>query len=183
MRISKVLLICLCCLIAAPAVWGQAATVAPKPGILGYLDPQTGAFRPLPQAVDDSAELPALTTVTGTINVTLTITLKSTGITTVTCSIDTSVSESSTSGLRSYAESNSVAGTGSGTTRTCSLSIPYSWSLSTPTSDTMSTFYSVGGAATATGGLPTRGSSLIYLDTRKVPASGTTTSLTAAVTL
>jgi hypothetical protein len=50
MRITKLLLICMCCLIVSPAVWGQTANSSAKPGILGYLDPNTGAFRPVPAA-------------------------------------------------------------------------------------------------------------------------------------
>jgi hypothetical protein len=46
----------------------------------------------------------------------------------------------------------------------------------------MTTSYSVVGT-TGTTGLPTRSSSHFPLDTRKVPASGAITSLTAAVTL
>jgi hypothetical protein len=182
MKITKLLLICICCVMAVPAVWGQAAASAAKPGILGYLDPATGAFRPVPPVVDDSAEVPALTTFGGTITVTLTITVKTTGLTTFTCTAATSVLDQLTSAPRSYSETDAVAATGTGTTRTCKLSIPYSWALGTQASDMMSTTYYVLGSATA----PTvnqRTSGLSPLDARKVPASGTITALTAAVTL
>jgi hypothetical protein len=177
MRITKLLLICMCCVMVAPAVWGQTANPA-KPGILGFLDPHTGAFRPVPSAGAEGPE--ALTTFTGTINVTLTVTLKTTAITNVTCSEEVSVIDG-TSSPRFFAESNSVAATGTGNTRTCTLSIPYSWALATQPNDMMSTSYVVAG--TKGTGLPTRSSTLSPLDTRSVPANGTTTSLTAAVTL
>jgi hypothetical protein len=184
MRTSKILLICLCCLIAAPAVMGQAASSAAKPGILGYLDPQTGAFRPVPQVLDDSLEFPSLTTFTGTINLTITVTLKTTTITNVTCVATVLVEDAITTGSpRIIEESNDVTGTGSGSTRTCKLSIPYSWSLATQSSDSMNTDYSVFGSASATNALPSRTSLLSPVDSRKVPSSGTTTTLTAAVTL
>ena len=184
MRFTKLLLICVCCLLAASAAWGQAADNLAKPGILGYFDPQTGAFRPLPQAVPDDADLPpAATTFTGTINVTITVTLKTTTITNVTCQIGTSTVDAITSGAAvSYNESDSVTATGSGATRTCKLSIPYSWVLSTQPADTMSTTYIVLGGATTVGS-PTRTAGRGPLDTRKVPANGATTTLTAAVTL
>jgi hypothetical protein len=178
MRTSKVLLICLCCLIGAPAVWGQAANPQANHGILGYLDPQTGAFRMLP-AVDNSVEPPALTTFTGTINLTITVTVKTTGITNVICTMGVSVADSSFA--RSFIESDTVAATGTGTTRTCKLSIPYSWALATQSTDTMTTDYAVTGAASTTGTTPPiRSTSLSSYDTRKVPASGAITTLTAA---
>jgi hypothetical protein len=181
MKPYKLLLICMCCVMVAPAVWGQTANGPAKPGILGYLDPHTGAFRPVPSAAEEDSELPAATTFTGTITVTLTITLKTTGLTNITCSEEVSVIDAITTSPRFYIESNSVAATGTGTTRTCKLSIPYSWSLTTQATDNMTTTYSVVGVTGTT--LPQRSSSLSPLDTRKVPANGTITALTAAVTL
>jgi hypothetical protein len=181
MRVTKLLLVCMCCVVVMPAVWGQTAKAPVQPGILGYLDPHTGAFRPVPSAAQEDGDVPATTTFTGTITVTLTITLKTTGLTNITCTEGVSVLDSITS-PRIFSESNSVLATGTGTTRTCKLSIPYSWGLTTQSSDNMTTTYSVVGT-TGTTGLPERSSSLSPLDTRKVPSSGTTTALTAAVTL
>jgi hypothetical protein len=178
MRMKKLLLICVCCLIAAPAVWGQAANSPTKRGILGFLDPHTGAFRPVPPAAEEDTEAAAATTFTGTITATITITLKSTGLTSVTCTAETSVLDGTTSPVI-YSESDTVAATGSGSTRTCKLSIPYAWSLTTQPSDSMTTSYIVLGTGTS----GERSSSRSPLDTRKVPANGATTSLTAAVTL
>jgi hypothetical protein len=182
MRITKLLLICLCCVMVAPAVWGQAGNGRAQSGILGYLDPHTGAFRPVPSAAQEDADVPAITTFTGTVTVTLTITLKTTGLTNITCTEELSVLDAITTSVRIFTESNSVLATGTGTTRTCKLSIPYSWGLTTQSSDNMTTTYSVVGT-TGTTLLPERTSSLSPLDTRKVPASGATTALTAAVTL
>ena len=179
MRITKLLLICLCCVMVAPVVWGQTENGPAKPGILGYLDPHTGAFRPVPSGAEESPD--ALTTFTGTITVTLTITLKTAGLTNITCSEEVSVLDAAATSPRFYAESNSVAATGTGTTRTCKLSIPYAWALATQASDNMSTSYVVFGSTST--GPPTRSSTLSPLDTRKVPANGATTALTANVTL
>jgi hypothetical protein len=176
MRISKLLLICLCCLLAVPALWGQAANSQAHQGVLGYLDPQTGAFRPIAPPAEDTVEPPATSTFTGTITVTITVTIKTAGITSVNCSIGTSVQD--TGALHFYSESASVAGTGS-PTKKCVATINYAWLLTTGNSDVMSTIYSVIG--TGTGG--TRSSTLSTLDSRKVPSTGTTTSLTASVTL
>ena len=176
---KKLLLICMCCVMVAPVVWGQTENGPAKPGILGYLDPHTGAFRPVPSGAEESPD--ALTTFTGTITVTLTITLKTTGLTNITCSEEVSVLDAAATSPRFYAESNSVAATGTGTTRTCKLSIPYAWALATQASDNMSTSYVVFGSTST--GPPTRSSTLSPLDTRKVPANGATTALTANVTL
>ena len=180
MRITKVLLICLCCVMVVPAVLAQTASTPSRPGILGYFDPQTGAFRPVPAPATDGADTPAATTFTGTVNVTLTITLKTAGLTNVSCSQSTSVVDGTTAPVF-YSESNSVAATGSGTTRTCKLSIPYAWSLNSQASDNMTTSYSVVGTATTV--LTQRSSTMSPLDTRKVPANGSIVNLTANVTL
>ena len=185
MRISKLLLVCVCCVIAVPAALGQTAKSQAHQGILGYLDPHTGAFRPVAPAVQDNAELAApVAPTTGTVTLTITVTLKTTGITKVTCNMITSVEDAITTSPKSIIEEDTVNATGSGSTRTCTLSIPYSWPLATAGSDTMSTDYTVtGSSGTTTTTLPIRSSSLSPVDTRKVPSSGTPTSLTAAATL
>src|SRR5437899_10531696 len=53
MKITKLFLVCTCCVLAAPIAWSQATNEPAKPGILGYLDPQTGAFRPAHPPVQD----------------------------------------------------------------------------------------------------------------------------------
>ena len=181
MRITKLWLICICCVMVATAVWGQAANAPAKPGILGYLDPHTGAFRPVPSAAEEDPNALPPATFGGTITLTITITLKTAGLTNITCEDDVSVFDGTTS-PRSFGETDTVAATGTGSTRTCKLSIPYSWGLTTQSTDTMSTSYFVTGS-TGTTGLPSRTSSLSPLDTRKVPANGTITALTASVTL
>lgn len=181
MRITKLWLICMCCVMVATAVWGQAAAAPAKPGILGYLDPHTGAFRPVPPAAEEDPDAVPPATFGGTVNLTITITLKTTGLTNIFCVEGVSVVDGTTS-PRVFDESNTVAATGTGSTRTCKLSIPYSWGLTTQSTDNMSTTYSVSGS-TGTSGLPQRTSTLSPLDTRKVPSNGTTTTLTASVTL
>src|ERR1700682_3173184 len=112
MRITKLLLFCICFVMIASASWGQTANRPGKPGILGYFDPQTGTFRPVPSAAEGDSDLAAATTFTGTITLTLTITLKTTGLTNITCSEDVSVTDGTTS-PSFFTESNSVTATGS----------------------------------------------------------------------
>jgi hypothetical protein len=181
MKITKLLSICVCCVLVAPAIWGQAANGPSKPEILGYLDPHTGAFRPVPQASEDIVDA-TFTTFTGTITVTLTITVKSTGLTSFSCTADVGVLDQISSTPRDYTESGTAAATGTGTTRTCKVTIPYAWALGTQASDTMTTSYTVF-ATGGTGSAAQRISGLSPLDSRKVPANGATTALTANVTI
>jgi hypothetical protein len=184
MRITKLLLICVCCIMVAPAVWGQAANSVARPGILGYLDPKTGAFRPVPLVTDEIADPATFTTFNGTITVTLTITVKSTSLTVFTCSAEVSNEDNISVSPRGYSESATATATGTGTTRTCKMTIPYSWSLATHATDTMTTSYIVFGSGTSTTGADTqRTTGLSPLDTRLIPANGAATSLNANVTL
>jgi hypothetical protein len=186
MKITKLLVTCICCLTIVSAVWGQSANSQSKSGILGYLDPHTGAFRPIAPPAEDSAavEPPAPVTFTGTITVTITVTLKTAGLTTVVCSADASVDDAfTTTTPRAFIEQDTVLATGTGSTRTCKLSIPYSWGLATQSADSMTTDYTVTASGSTTTTPPLRSSSLSPLDTRKVPANGATTALTASVTL
>lgn len=181
MKVKRLMLMCVCCLVlAVPATWGQAANSQAAPGVLGYLDPHTGAFRALPAPIEEDSSVAAATTFGGTINLTITVTVKTVGLTTVTCSMNTTVLDGLTVPTV-FTESDTVAATGTGATRTCKLSIPYSWSLTAQATDMMSTGYTVIG--TTSTGLPQRTSSRSPLDSRKVPASGAITALTAAVTL
>jgi hypothetical protein len=85
--------------------------------------------------------------------------LKTTALTNITCTQEVSVLDAITSGAHVFGETNSVAATGTGTTRTCTLSIPYSWSLTTQSSDNVTTSYAVFGTKGTTG-LPQRTSTL-----------------------
>ena len=184
MKITHLLLICMCCVMVAPAAWGQAANNAVKPGILGYLDPKTGAFRPVPSSIDEIADPASFTTFGGTITLTLTITVKSTALTVFSCTAEVSVEDNITASPRGYSESATATATGTGTTRTCKMTIPYAWALATHASDMMTTSYIVFGSGASTTGADTqRTSGLSPLDTRLVPANGATTALTAAVTI
>src|SRR5579859_7668017 len=151
MRITKLLLFCICCLaIAVPAAWGQAANSQATTGILGFLDPNTGAFRPVPAQVEEDASLTPAAVFGGTVTVTITITVKTAALTNFTCSANISVLDGTTSPII-FTESNTVAATGTGSTRTCKLSIPYAWSLTTQATDRMTTGYTVVGTTGTTG--------------------------------
>lgn len=182
MKMTKLLLICLCCLLVVPTAWAQTANSQAKSGILGYLDPHTGAFRPIPAPIDDSADsFATVTTFGGTITVTFTITLKTTTLTSIICTVDVSTTDAATTAPRFFAETVTGPATGSGTSRSCKLTLPYAWGLTTQASDSMTISYGVAG--TGAGAVTQRSSGLTPLATMKVPANGATTALTAAVTL
>ena len=127
--------------------------------------------------------MPTSTVFTGTVTITITVTLKTTAITTVTCTGSVLTEDGATTASPTiYEESDTVTATGSGTTRTCKVSVPYSWSLSSQSSDTMSISYTVLGTEGTTQALE-RTTNRSPLATDKVPANGATTALTAAVTL
>ncbi len=168
-------------------LWGQGQSKsAVTRGIRGYLDPQTGVFhatpRPEPQ---DAAEPAAVTTVAGRIVVNFTITVDSTiaATTKIGCALEADVDDA-TAGFISESAGTAVA-RGTGTTVTCTTTIPYSWKLGSMSTDTISLSYTVSSPvaiATAAAEYPIRESSQT-IGTIKVPVSGTTTTEAVAVTI
>jgi hypothetical protein len=140
-RISNFLLVCVCFAGLAQPAWSQIANKEPGKGIPGFLDPKTGAFTPSVQNPIDSEALAAAAT-TGKFVFNFTITVNSVipknGV--VTCDANTDVFESSQS-IQEHAFS--FATLVSGSTWKCSVTIPYSWTLSTPASDMVSLSYSL----------------------------------------
>lgn len=174
----------------APLSYGQFAPHQPSHRILGYYNPATGAFEPLRPAEDVDA---AGTATTGTLVYKLTITVKSTlpknGV--VGCTGEASVSDSSGN---SYSEHGSgVAKLVSGTTYSCTVTLPFSWLLSSASSDKISRSYTAninyGYQLTATNGADTAVEPISARESDQsipsitVPASGATTTEDISVTL
>jgi hypothetical protein len=185
MRIGKVGLVCVGLVALTQAGWSQKTDEVTKPGILGYLDPKTGAFKPLVQRPVEDEEAAALAPITGTFVFNFTVSIKSTnlGSDTIACTANASTNEFA-NGFNAE-ESASVKATVSGSKATCKVTIPYSWPLKTPINDTVSLQYSVEavGAGTATVlGLPNRLSSQ-SLPSIKVPLNGATTTETINSTI
>jgi hypothetical protein len=106
------------------SVAGQE-TGAPRRLVLGYQDAQTGQFHPLNRVVPEATVAP----ITGTITVTLHITLK-TAVASgdkVLCTAALAATYVSAAGVVGYNESASSIATVSGSTATCTISIPHSW--------------------------------------------------------
>jgi hypothetical protein len=183
MRLAKLVLVSASILIFGRSGWTQDANKVGKStsdhGILGYLDPKTGTFKPKAQ-LGEQPDV-TFTTVTGEFVFSFTITIKSTlpTGTVLTCGGSATVFEESSD--VQHAETASVTATRSGSTATCTVTIPYSWALASASSDTVSLEYEVA-ASGGTSGLVARTSnhSLVPI---KVPASGATTTETVAVTI
>lgn len=148
---------------------------------LGYYDPATGAFEPLRPDMDaDTAPLVAATT--GTLVFKFTITVDSTvpnhGV--VGCSADASVSD--TSGFFADEHGSAIATHTSGKTYSCTVTMPYSWTLASASTDKITLAVSAdliyGYEATATNGTGTVVQPVTQrvtdqsLGTIKVPTSG-----------
>jgi hypothetical protein len=182
----------------APSAFGQFAKTQspfrPPQRELGYYDRATGAFTPLQPAAEDAEAAATTTNVTGEFVFNLTISLKSTLPKNAVIGCDAMVLvDDAITGL-SYDEQGSAVATGSGSTWTCTIKIPYSWTLTTPTTaDMVSMSYdasmvegyqatATNGSATIVEGIPLR-SSGHGLGSIKLPASGATTTETISVTL
>ena len=100
--------------------------------VLGYRDTQTGQFHPVNRVVPEATVAP----ITGTITVKLHITLKTPMATgdKVVCTAEVLASYIAAAGSTIYTETDSSLATVSGTTATCTLSIPHSWQFPAVTS-------------------------------------------------
>lgn len=175
-----VLLVCL--LATGASFWGQN-TAAPF-GVQGYLNPRTGVFHSIRHHVLLAAAAPAATTTyTGTIVVNFTITVSSAIARTaqIGCVASASLVDAGTdSGIVEVAGAAVARGTGS--TVTCSATIPYSWNLASANLDTVELAYSVTSSvdfSAPAGEWPHRGGAQ-SLGSIGVPASGTTTTRTVS---
>lgn len=172
------------CLLPASAAFAQSATsMRPTPGIPGYLDAR-GGFHVYPPAIEEDAQVDALTTFAGTIVVNFTITVTSSIPTTdkISCLVSAAVFD--TASTNSIEETAAVAATRSGSTATCKVSIPYSWGLTSATTDQVALSYiiSAPGLLTASNGLPLRTSTQSFAHI-PVPKNGATTTETVAATI
>jgi hypothetical protein len=180
----KTILVCACIVGFAQPIWSQKGNEAAKPSILGYLDPKTGAFRPVIQnsvQSEDAEIAAALTPTTGTLVFSFTITIKSANLVTPTILCTATASPiGDTSGI-SISESGTVKATITGSTAKCTVNMAYSWPLANPTTDNVFLNYDINaeqGTATSESRLSTQS-----LPTIKVPVSGTTTTKTITATI
>jgi hypothetical protein len=168
----------------AQSAWSQNAEKPKTHGILGYLDANTGAFKPVPKAATDE-ELAASTAAnisptTGkfVFNITINIvsTLPATDV--IICGASASVSEPLP--FTTIDEQAEVLATRSGSKATCTVTIPYSWPLTTPGQDIVGMSFSVNASAQT---LVLARQSLHELPGGKVPANNSTTTMSFNATI
>ena len=187
MKLWKIALASLCLFLLTQPAWsqeteeGQKTTRPAQQGIPGYLDPQTGVFKPMAKAPLAESEIEPATSTAGDFKVTVTVTVKSSLSSTapVSCTFTAGTFEA-TSGL-TMDDSMTVAATGTGSTRTCSLDMFYSWPLSSPSSDTVTLSYSVVGVGTGTTGTLNRLSTQTLASIKGAPSGTTTKTITATI--
>jgi len=176
-----------------------AASVAPAFAVtkssaatLGYQDPETGVFHPLKTTVPDATTTPTTGTVKVTFNVKLATTFPK-GTTLLCTASITAVVINTTAGTESeFSESVDDGVALSGTTATCSTTIPYSWLIPNTSGALVETFtgsyilsavVATSTGAPATTGLVTRTSTGAFAAASTIPASGTSSTYTVNATL
>ena len=161
-------------------LWSQS--IPAVNGIRGYLDPRTGIFHALPVPDLQEADVPPPAATGGKLvfNFTITVSSALASTTKIFCTASATVLEAT---LSEFAESASVTATRSGSTATCTVTIPYSWNLSTVSTDRVSLSYTIiAGVPTTTIPLATR-TSEHSLPPISVPANGATTTATITATI
>jgi hypothetical protein len=185
-KLSRLCVAFVCFLGTGLSLWGQN-TSSVVHGIPGYLNPQTGAFHPLPQPeAQDSVEPPATTMFGGKFVVNFTITVDSVIASTNKIGCQVAITLEDTATVNFIEESAGVAVTrGTGSTVTCTVTIPYSWKLASASTDSVSLTYSITNPveiSTPAGEFPLRTSSQ-SIGTIKVPVNGATTTETVTATI
>lgn len=174
MNKTRIIVAGLCLLALSMTAWGQNRSV---PGIPGYLDARTGTFRPMAQTIE-SEDLGPVNPTTGKVVITLTVTLQSTFPTGEVYSCGANLTTFDTSSGLSFLETDLITATKSGNTLTCTITVPYSWALVSPSTDMMMVGYTVN-ATNGTSALPLRTADHGVANIR-VPPNGTTTTYTLA---
>lgn len=185
-RILGIVLVCICFAVLTQPAWGQFRTQ--NRALPGHLN--NGAARPAPNVIEDNPDVgqAALTTFGGSFVFKFTITVKSTnlGTDTIACSANLEVFDENLTTFvlsGSYTEEAAVAATRSGSTATCTVTIPYSWSLANGSTDTVSLSYGIEAPASASNPpLPNRINAR-SLASIHVPANGATTTVTVTATI
>ncbi len=147
-------------------------------GVPGFLDPSTGTFKPVQRPVFDLGL--ATPTFTGKFVFSFSITILSSIPATDQIGCFAFASTFDANSTRSIFESAAVQAKRAGSTATCTVTIPYSWALSSASTDTVFRSYEI--FVPTTGGLPSRGSQQSLASVR-VPANGSTTTVTIKATI
>ena len=183
-------------ILSAFAIFGQcliAQTQArprtkPQTPVLGYVDPATGKFHlATPESTPDADIAATVAPTTGKLVFSFIIRIASSvpSSDAIVCVADSTALErpTATNPRAVYLEEASAVGSRSGSTATCTVSIPYSWLLATPASDTLTLHYAVGAGTSTAVAINVARKSAHQLPVTKVPATGATTTATFNVTI
>jgi hypothetical protein len=185
-RISGVSFVCICFALLTQPAWGQSRLQSRT--LPGHFN--NGAVKPTPNAIEDNPDVgqAALTTFGGTFVFKITITVKSTnlGTDTIGCAAGLSLADVNPTTFvvtGDWEEGATVAAIRSGSTATCTVTIPYSWSLANGGTDLVYPDYGIEvPASTSNPPLPSRLNSH-SLSSMHVPANGSTTTITVTATI
>jgi hypothetical protein len=154
-----------------------------RKAVFGYQDPKTGMFHPLDRTPLSAEAAAGITPTTGTVVFTVTIQVSSAIPTTapITCGLNGGVNDTST-GFWTFSFSLAAKRVSS-TSATCTLTMPYSVDLGSPSTDTLSLDLSVGVSfGVGTTGFYEEFNTMPAL-TMKVPPNGTQTKKTITTTI
>ena len=180
MKIKKTIWAGLCLTAISLPLWSQNSNQAI--GIPGHLDARTGAFKPMPLTQTET-DTTALASIGGKFVVNLTITVDSALAATdvISCSASATVFDVGSS--LDFLDTATVVAVRKGSTATCTVNIPYSWALTTTSTDMVQLDYEIIVPATTTGGPYPSRSAVHGLARIKVPAGGATTTFNAATVI
>jgi uncharacterized Zn-binding protein involved in type VI secretion len=190
MNRSKMLLLGVCLVALSVLLWSQNRRSSlqqgrSQQGILGYLDARTGAFRPVPQhPVDADALLPEATVIyTGKFVYSFTITLASTipNGDVIQCHANAETYDSGRN--TELAEDAGSLATVNGSTATCTATLPYSWPLASPSTDTVNLNYFIDMINPTGNGFEDHTSSHDVNRSLPMPANGATTNINISTTI
>jgi len=179
----RIVLFCVCLAGVTLPLWGQNASGSST--VPGVLNTRPGSAQPVPMHMVSDV---TTTTRAGKLVFDFTITVDSTFATTtpIYCEVGANLVDDITSGSgREITESAAATATRTGSTAKCTVTIPYSWSLATPSTDMVFLSYTIIAANVSTSSvtavaLRTAGQSLPSI---AVPANETTHTQSIAATI
>lgn len=180
MQHCKTILVSMCLIALATSAWSQSPSFTHGKAPV-QIDPITGQFRMM--QADTEIQPFAGTTVTGKFVVNFTITVSSTLSTSdvISCGVTSTLLD--TGSTFEILEGATVAATRSGSTAKCTVTIPYSWTLVTSTTDMVLLTFDINVPATTAGSqFPNRFSEHGFANIH-VPANGATTTFNLTPTI
>lgn len=192
MKVVKVVAALILSTAIAGTAWSQGigGRSASSPEILGYLNPRSNSFRPMymQTAVSQVSSPAAVSVATGKLVANFGITVSSVipATAAITCSLVAIVNDVNPTTFvlsNNVSEQATVVATRSTGTAKCTVTIPYSWTLTNRTTDQIQLIYSVDASFNSTtAATVVNRSSSQTMATFAIPANAVITTKTVAVT-